>query len=93
MPLKSALDIALEKTKSRGKSAKLTAQQKAELAEIDRARQAKIAEQKLTLEPKIAAAEAAGDRETADKLRAELAEAIAKAQREAERKRKAARKG
>jgi len=93
MPLKSALDIALAKTKSRGKPARLTAQQKAELAEIDRARQAKIAEQKLAVEPKIAAAESAGDRETADKLRAELVEAIAKAEREAARKRKAVRKG
>ena len=93
MPLKSALDIALEKTKSRVKSVPLTAEQKAKLAEIDRARQAKIAEQKIAMEPRIAAAEAAGDRETADKLRAELVDAIAKAEREAERKRKAVRKG
>ena len=93
MPLKSALDIALEKTKSRGKAIKLTAEQKAALTEIDRARQAKIAELKLTLEPSIAAAQAAGDREAVEKLRVELVDAIAKAEREAERKRKAARKG
>jgi hypothetical protein len=93
MSLKSALDIALEKTKSHAKSARLTADQKARLTEIDRARQARIAEQKITMEPRIAAAEAGGDRETADKLRAELADAIAKAEREAERKRKAVRKG
>jgi hypothetical protein len=93
MPLKSAVDIALEKTKPRSRAARMTAAQKATLADIERARQAKIAELKITLEPRIAAAGAAGDQETADKLRAELVESIAKAERDAERKRKAARKG
>jgi hypothetical protein len=93
MPLKSSLDIAMEKTKPRRKTTKLTAEQKARLGDVDRARQAKIAELKLTLEPRIAAAEAAGDRETADKVRAELVDEIAKAEREAGRKRETVRKG
>ena len=67
MAIKSAYDLAMERL---GKSAspKLTAQQKAKLAELDRVYTAKIAEVELDLNPKIAAARAKGNLDGAQKL-------------------------
>jgi hypothetical protein len=87
MPIKSAYELALERMGGPpGK--KLTAEQKARLAELDRVYTARIAERELELNPKIAAARAKGDAEEAQKLedimRAELAKLRARLEAEKE---------
>ena len=67
MAIKSAYELAMERM-GQSSTPKLTADQKAKLAELDRVYTAKIAEEELTLKPKIAAANAKGDAEVAQKL-------------------------
>jgi hypothetical protein len=77
MPIKSAYELALERMGGQpGK--KLTADQKAQLAELDRVYTAKIAECELDLKPKIAAAQANGDSDAARKLEETMRAEIAK---------------
>ena len=77
MALKSSWELALERTGGKS-SAKLTNEQKAKLAELDRVYTAKIDERELELQPKIAAANAAGKAEDAQKLDEILRNEIAK---------------
>ncbi len=77
MALKSSWELALERTGGKS-SAKLTNEQKAKLAEIDRVYTAKIAERELELKPKIAAAQSAGKVEDAQKLDEILRNEVAK---------------
>ena len=73
MALKSAWELALERTAKNAPAAKkLTAEQKAKLAEIDRLYTAKIAQEELSLKPKIAEARARGDAEAAQKAEEQL---------------------
>jgi hypothetical protein len=92
MAIKSAYELAMERMGGQpGK--KLTADQKAKLAELDRVYTAKIAECELELNPKIVAARAAGKPEDAEKLektlRAETAKLRAKLETEKEKVRQA----
>lgn len=83
MALKSAWELALERTG--GKAAgKLTATQKEQLAELDRVYTAKIAQEELSLKPKIATANAAGKIEDAQKLDETLRAEIGKLRRKLE---------
>jgi hypothetical protein len=77
MALKSAWELAQERTGGKT-TGKLTAAQKEKLAELDRVYTAKIAECELDLNPKIAAARAAGKFEDAQKLDETMRDAIAK---------------
>jgi len=77
MALKSSWELALERTGGKS-AAKLTAGQKAELAELDKVYTAKIAERELELKPKIAAANAAGKADEAQKLDEILRNEVAK---------------
>jgi len=80
--MKSAYEIAMARLeKESGPTKKLTDQQKAEIAEIDNACQARTAEQRLSYEQKMAQAQSVDD---LNQLKAEMAEAIAglEAQRE-----------
>ncbi len=77
MALKSSWELALERTGGKS-SAKLTNEQKAKLAEIDRVYTAKIAERELELKPKIAAAQSAGKVEDAQKFDEILRNEVAK---------------
>jgi hypothetical protein len=77
MALKSSWELALERTGGKA-TGKLTSEQKARLAELDRVYAAKIAECELELQPKIAAARAAGDPETAGQLETMLRAEIQK---------------
>ena len=90
MALKSAWELALERTGGKS-TGKLTAEQKAKLAELDRVYTAKIAEDELTLQPKIAAAHAKGDAEAAQKLDEMLRAQIYKLRRQLEEKKEAVR--
>lgn len=92
MAIKSAYELAMERMGGQpGK--KLTADQKAKLAELDRVYTAKIAECELELNPKIVAARATGKPEDAEKLdkilRAEIAKLRAKLEAEKEKVRQA----
>ena len=85
MALKSSWELALERLGGKS-TTKLTNEQKAKLADLDRVYTAKIAERELELKPKIAAASAAGKIEDAEKLaetlRAEIAKLRAKLEAE-----------
>ena len=92
MAIKSAYELALERMGGQpGK--KLTHQQKAKLAELDRVYSAKIAEEELSLNPKIAAARVAGDLERAQKLEEILRTQVQKLRRKLDAEKEAARPG
>jgi len=77
MAIKSAYELAMERMGGQpGK--KLTDQQKAQLAELDRVYTAKIAERELELNPRISAARTAGKPEDVEKLEETLRSEIAK---------------
>ena len=67
MALKSSWELALERTGGKS-SAKLTTAQKTRLAELEKVYTARIAERELELKPKIAAANASGKPDEAQKL-------------------------
>ena len=77
MALKSAWELAAARTGG-ATTAKLTADQKAKLAELGKVYAAKIAEVELDLQPKIATANAKNDAEGAAKLEETMRAAIAK---------------
>jgi hypothetical protein len=92
MALKSAWELAQERTGGKA-TGKLTDAQKEKLAELDRVYTAKIAQEELSLKPKIAAATVAGKFEDAQKidetLRAEIAKLRRKLEEEKEKVRQA----
>ncbi len=87
MAIKSAYELAMERMGA-ASGPKLSAAQKAKLAELDQRYTAKIAEQELALKPKIEAARAAANAEEADQvenlLRAEIAKLREKLESEKE---------
>lgn len=92
MALKSAWELALERTAQHAPpSVKLTAEQKARLAELDRIYTAKIAEEEITLQPKIAAARAKGDADAAQTIEQQLRAQIDKLRRKCEAEKEAVR--
>jgi ubiquinone biosynthesis protein UbiJ len=92
MAIKSAYELALERMGG-GPGKKLTPQQKAKLAELDRVYAAKIAEEELSLTPKIAAARVASDLEGAQKLEEILRAQVQKLRRKLDAEKEAARQG
>ncbi len=82
MALKSSWELALERAGNTGP--KLSAGQKARLAELDKIYTAKIAELEITEKPKIAAA--AGEPEAAEKLADHFRRSVQKLRDELERK-------
>ena len=90
MAMKSSYELAMERLGQSGQP-KLTAAQKARLAELGRVYTAKIAEQELEEKPKIAAAHAAGDAEKAGKLEDHLRRTIQKLRDEWESKKETVR--
>ena len=92
MALKSSWELALARTGGQADK-KLTDKQKAGLAELDRVYTAKIAERELELKPKIAAANAKGDVEAAQKLEEILRTEIAKLRAKLEDEKEKVRQG
>jgi hypothetical protein len=90
MAIKSAYELALERMGGQS-GKKLTSQQKAKLAELDRIYSAKIAEEELSLGPKIAVARAGGDLEGAQKLEETLRVQVQKLRRKLDAEKEAAR--
>ena len=90
MALKSAWELALARTGGKP-SVKLTDAQKAKLAELDKLYTAKIAQEELTLKPKIAEAQAAGDVEAVQKLEGQLQTVLGRIRRKLESEKEAVR--
>ena len=82
--MKSAYELAMERLSKTAPATKLTAAQKAELAELDSIYAAKLAQEDLSTRESIQAAQAAGDAETVDLLRQRYASEKAKIEAERE---------
>ncbi len=87
--MKSAYEIAMEKFG--GAAPKISDAKKAELAELDSLYQSKIAERRTLIEPQIRLAQMARDTDTADALKAQLANNVAVLTEEMEEKKEKAR--
>ncbi len=90
MALKSAWELAQARTGG-STVGKLTPAQKAKLSELEKIYTAKIAEVELDLQPKIVAANAKNDAETAGKLSEDMRHAIAKLRAKLETEKEAVR--
>jgi hypothetical protein len=90
MALKSSWELALERTGGKS-TTKLTADQKAKLAELDKVYTAKIAQVELDLKPKIAAAHQQPEPEAAQQLEETLRTEVAKLRAKLEEKKEAIR--
>jgi hypothetical protein len=84
--MKSAYELAMERLSKTAPATKLTAAQKAELAELDSIYAAKLAQEDLSTRESIQAAQAAGDAETVDLFRQRYAAEKAKIEAEREAK-------
>jgi len=82
--MKSAYELAMERLSKSAPATKLTAAQKAELAELDSIYAAKLAQEDLSTRESIQAAQAAGDAETVVLLRQRYASEKAKIEAERE---------
>jgi len=91
MAIKSAYELAMERMGG-VPAQKLTSEQKTKLAELDKVYTAKIAEQELSLQPKIAEARKKGDADAAAKWEETLRNEVAKLRRQLEEKKDAIRK-
>jgi hypothetical protein len=70
--MKSAYELAMERLEKASPTAKLTAEQKKEIAELESKAKAKTAEREIALKDAIAAATEAGDFEKVDQLKEQL---------------------
>jgi hypothetical protein len=84
--MKSAYELAMERLQKGSPSVKLTAEQKAELAEIDSAFKAKIAERKIFLTDQIRKAVAAGKFDDVESLEKQLTADVNRLQEDCEHK-------
>jgi len=90
--MKSAYELAMERLEKTSPSAKLTADQKAQIAEISSICKAKIAEKELFLKDQIAKAQLSGDYAEAAQLEQQLAREIRRIEEDAEDKKELIRK-
>lgn len=70
--MKSAYELAMERLEKASPTAKLTAQQKKEIAELESKAKAKTAEREIALKEAIATASEAGDFEKVEQLQQQL---------------------
>lgn len=91
--MKSAYELAMERLNKTSPSVKLTAEQKAQIADLESRYKAKIAERELALNPEIAQAASQGDFENVEKLQQRLAAEKRALQAEFEDKKEKVRKG
>jgi hypothetical protein len=70
--MKSAYELAMERLNKDAPTAKLTAAQKKELAELDSVYSAKIAQREIFLKGELAKAEMSGDFEALEQLQKQL---------------------
>jgi nitroimidazol reductase NimA-like FMN-containing flavoprotein (pyridoxamine 5'-phosphate oxidase superfamily) len=86
--MKSAFELAMERLEQQAPTKSLSAEQKQELAELDRRYEAKIAERRVFLEGEIRKAAGTGEE---DALRRQLSSEVARLQEELEEKKERAR--
>jgi hypothetical protein len=91
--MKTSYELAMERLNKTAPGVKLTADQKAALAELESKYAAKIAEREIALNGEIARLSAAGDREKIEPLREQLVNERKKLQAELEEKKEAIRRG
>ena len=91
--MKSAYELAMERLEQQAPATKVTAEQKAQLAEIDSAYRAKIAEREVFLKDQISKAEAAGKFEDVAQLSDELSRDVRRLQNDCEAKKEKVRQG
>jgi hypothetical protein len=84
--MKSAYELAMERLQKSSPTITLTAEQKAELAEIDSAFKAKIAERKIFLTDQISKAVAAGKFDEVESLEKQLTADVIRLQEDCEHK-------
>ena len=84
--MKSAYELAMERLQKGSPSVTLTAEQKAELAEIDSSFKAKIAERKIFLTDEIRKAIAAGKFDDVESLEKQLTADVSRLQQDCEHK-------
>ena len=84
--MKSAYELAMERLQKGSPSVTLTAEQKAELAEIDSSFKAKIAERKIFLTDEIRKAVAAGKFDDVESLEKQLTADVLRLQQDCEHK-------
>ena len=82
--MKSAYELAMERLEKKAPSVALTAEQKAQMAEIDSTFKARIAERELFLKGEINKAQNAGNLEEAESLQKQLTIDVRRLQEEAE---------
>jgi hypothetical protein len=82
--MKSAYELAMERLEKKAPSVALTAEQKAQIAEIDSTFKARIAERELFLKGEINKAQKAGNLEEAESLQKQLTIDVRRLQEEAE---------
>ena len=82
--MKSAYELAMERLEKSTPSLALTAEQKAQIAEIDSKFKARIAERELFLKGEIAKAQGAGNAEEAESLQKQLVIDIRRLHQDAE---------
>lgn len=84
--MKSAYELAMERLEKSAPSVALTAEQKAQIAEVESTFRARIAERELFLKGEIAKAESAGKLEEIESLQKQLAIEVRRLQEEGEAK-------
>jgi hypothetical protein len=84
--MKSAYELAMERLEKKAPSVALTAEEKAQIAEVESTFKARLAERELFLKEQINKAEAAGNLEEAVSLQKQLTIDIRRLQEEAEAK-------
>jgi len=90
--MKTSYELAMERLGKTAPTAKLTASQKQQLAELDSQYAAKIAEREIALNGEMAKVAATGDSEKLEKLQQELAGERKKLQSELEEKKERVRR-
>lgn len=91
--MKSAYELAMERLQKQAPTVKLSAAQKAAIAELESQFAARSAQREIGLKDEITRAESQGDEEEAAKLREQLAREKQKLQAELEEKKERVRQG
>ena len=91
--MKSAYELAMERLEKESPTIKLSAAQKAEIAEVDSVAKAKIAEKELFLRGKISEAAASGDIDSVRQIERQLGVETRRIQSDAEEKKEKIRAG
>jgi hypothetical protein len=91
--MKSAYELAMERLEKQSPSARLSAAQKAQIAEIDSTYKARIAEREVFLKDQIVKAQFSGKIEEVEQLEQELARDLRRLQEDCEAKKEKVRQG